>query len=112
MTSLLFLIVLLLFVISALCRGVTSGAATAAVPRGKGKGTGLLGHRGSGLLDRLLREVKISFSSELEALTLQVVLTLYRDCAVLTAVVASDHSPDQRRRAIGQLANAGHFHQC
>jgi hypothetical protein len=65
------LISLCIFIILVITVKAKINGNVAAVPRSKNNKNNMLGR---GLFDRLLREVKISFSSELESVTLQVLL--------------------------------------
>jgi hypothetical protein len=68
--SLLVTVLLLWCSVTAHAAKAAKAPASAAIPRGKSKGnTG--GYMGQGLVQRLFREAKVSFCSELEALTLQ-----------------------------------------
>lgn len=51
---------------------VRAKATSAAIPRSKSKGNMFNKMLGSGFAHRIIREMKINFCSELEALTLQV----------------------------------------
>lgn len=68
-----------IFIILAICIGNLNAAgkkaATAAVPRSKAKGESVVSRVfGQGIFHRAIREMKISFCSELEAVTLQVMI--------------------------------------
>ena len=72
---------------------VTKSGSTAPIPRSKQSKKG--GIFGQGFFHRLVREVKISFSSELEGLVLQVVLAIHllisqnvsNDCTALFSLL-------------------------
>ncbi len=72
------LLISLFIVLAVLCFSVSSSSSsissTAPIPQLNKKGKGLFS--GNSLINRLVREAKISFCSELEGLTLQVSINL------------------------------------